>query len=88
MSSKIITYDLCSPGRDYNSLYQTIKSYGKWAHITESTWFIKTTDTCVEVRRKLFACMDNNDKLFVGELTGVAAWQNVLCLDEYLKNNL
>ena len=41
MTSMIIEYDLRSPGRNYDELYKAIKSYGVWAHITESTWFIK-----------------------------------------------
>lgn len=88
MSSKIIVYDLCSPGRNYERLYEAIKSYNIWAHITESTWFIKTTESCVTVRDKLLSCMDTNDRLFVGELTGTAAWRNIKCDDKYIKENL
>lgn len=88
MTSMIIEYDLRSPGRNYDELYKAIKSYGVWAHITESTWFIKTSESCVQVRDKLLAHMDGNDRIFVAALTGVAAWSNVLCDSEYLKKNL
>ena len=88
MSSKIISYDLCAPCRNYDELYKAIKAYGTWAHITESTWFVKTESTCVEVRDKLLSHLDKNDRLFVGELTGTAAWNNVLCDGSYLKENL
>lgn len=88
MTSMIIEYDLRSPGRNYDELYKAIKSYGVWAHITESTWFIKTSESCVQVRDKLLAHMDGNDRIFVAALTGVAAWNNVLCDSEYLKKNL
>lgn len=88
MSSKIIEYDLRTPGRDYEALYSAIKSYGTWAHITESTWFIKTDRTCGQVRDHLLGVMDSNDRLFVGELTGAAAWYNVICDNDYLRNNL
>ena len=88
MSSKIIEYDLRQPGRDYDALYEAIKSYGKWAHITESTWFIKTDATCVQIRDKLLSIMDSNDRLFVGELSGVAAWHNTICDSDFLKKNL
>lgn len=88
MTSVIIEYDLRSPGRNYDELYKAIKSYGVWAHITESTWFIKTSESCVQVRDKLLAHMDGNDRIFVAALTGVAAWSNVLCDSEYLKKNL
>lgn len=88
MTSMIIEYDLRSPGRNYDSLYKAIKAYGVWAHITESTWFIKTNESCAQVRDKLLTHMDSNDRIFVAALTGVAAWRNVLCSSEYLKTNL
>mgnify|MGYP006069220545 CR=1 FL=1 len=88
MSSKIVEYDLRQPGRDYDALYNAIKGYGTWAHVTESTWFIKTDETCVQVRDKLMELMDNNDRLFVGELSGTAAWHNTICEGQYLKDNL
>lgn len=88
MSSKIIEYDLRQPGRDYDALYEAIKSYGTWARITESTWFIKTEATCVQVRDKLLSVMDTNDRLFVGELSGAAAWHNIICDSDFLKKNL
>ena len=88
MSSKIISYDLCAPGRNYDDLYKAIRSYSRWAHITESTWFVKTTSSCVEVRDDLLSYIDKNDRLFVGELTGTAAWNNLLCDGSFLKENL
>ena len=88
MTSMIIEYDFCSPGRNYDELYKEIKSYDVWAHITESTWFIKTDESCAQVRDKLLAHMDDNDRIFVATLTGTAAWHDVLCESEYLKKNL
>lgn len=87
-NSKIITYDLCSPGRNYNDLYEKIKSYGTWAHICESTWIISTTDSCPDIRDNLKSVIDSNDRLFVAALTGGAAWSNVLCESNWLKENL
>lgn len=88
MSSKIISYDLCAPGRNYDELYKAIKAYGTWARITESTWFIKTNSTCNQIRDNLISYMDGNDRLFVGELEGSAAWHNVICKSSFLKENL
>lgn len=88
MSSKIIEYDLKKPGRDYESLYEAIKAYPVRAHITESTWFVKTDDTCVQVRDALKEKVDSNDRIFVATLTGEAAWSNLICKSEYLKENL
>lgn len=88
MSSKIIEYDLCAPGKNYDDLYEAIKAYGIWARITKSTWFVKTTDSCVTVRDNLLKYMDKNDRIFVAELTGIAAWNNVICDGQYLIDNL
>ena len=88
MSSIIIEYDLRQPGRDYDALYSAIKSYEAWAHVTESTWLIKTEDSCVQVRDALKQKMDTNDRLFVGKLTGEAAWKNVICGSDKLKESL
>lgn len=88
MSSKIIEYDLRAPGRNYDDLYKAIKAYGIWAHITESTWFIRTADPCPVIRDNLSAYLDGNDRLFVAELTGNAAWKNVICKRDFLKQYL
>ena len=88
MSSKIISYDLCAPGRNYNTLYNAIKAYGTWARISESTWFVKTSSTCSQIRDDLVSHIDGNDRLFVGELEGTAAWNNTLCDSSYLMQNL
>ena len=88
MSTKIIEYDLRGSETDYEKLYGVIKSYGTWAHITESTWFIKTNATCTDIRDRILTVMDSNDRLFVAELTGVAAWRNTLCSNDFIKANL
>lgn len=88
VKSLIVEYDLCQPGDNYDNLIQTIKEYSEWAHITKSTWFIKTNDSCVNVRNYLSSKMDGNDRLFVAELTGAAAWSNVICDSDYLKEKL
>lgn len=87
-NSKIITYDLCTPGKKYDELFEKIKSYKAWAHICESVWFISSEDSCTTIRENLKSVTDNNDRIFVAELTGNAAWSNVLCDNNYLKNNL
>lgn len=88
MTSKIIEYDLKKPGRNYDAVYEIIKSYPVRTHITESTWFVQTSDTCVQIRDKIMKEIDFNDAVFVATLTGEAAWKNVICDSEYLKENL
>ena len=88
MSCYLITYDLRQPGRSYESLYEAIKSYGGWAKITESTWAVVTTRNAVQVRDHLLAYMDNNDRVFVVKSGTEAAWKNVICKNEWLKEHL
>jgi hypothetical protein len=88
MSSKIICYDLCAPSRNYDELYKAIKSYDEWAHLSESTWFVKTSESCVQIRNKLLSKIDDNDRLFVAGLTGEAAWYRVIGNDDYLIKHL
>lgn len=87
-NSKIITYDLCNSGKNYDDLYDYLKSFPSWAHITESTWFISTSKSCVTIREEIDNIIDSDDRIFVAELTGVAAWRNVICNSDYLKKNL
>lgn len=89
MSCYIISYDLNnSDSGDYQSLYEAIKAYGTWAHITESTWAIVTTESCTEVRDKLGQKLKPRDRLFVVKSSGIAAWKRVICKNEWLKENL
>lgn len=60
-----ISYDLSKPGRNYESLYNAIKSYGTWWHQTESVWFIVSSANATEIRDNLNKHTDANDKLFV-----------------------
>jgi hypothetical protein len=88
MASMIVSYDLKQPGRDYNSLYDKLKSYPYYCRITESTWFIKPNKQCSVVRDEIMSLIDSNDRLFVGVLTGEAAWFNTIGNSEYLKEHL
>ena len=74
MAVHMISYDLRQPGRNYDALYEAIKSYGAWAHVNESVWCIKTDKTCAQVRDHLAKHIDKNDKLIVAKLAGEAAW--------------
>lgn len=87
MACYIISYDL-RKRRDYESLFEGIRSYGTWAHILESTWAIVTSQSAVQVRDYLASKMDNDDGLFVVRSGGEAGWRNVLCKNEWLKKNL
>jgi hypothetical protein len=66
----LITYDLNKEGKDYNTLYDKIKSLGQWFHPLESVWFLKSTlDNVNEISEQLRTTMDNNDHIFVVDIS-------------------
>jgi hypothetical protein len=65
-----ISYDLKQPGRNYDDLYDAIKSANGWAHAMDSLWFISTSESVNAWSDKLLAVMDKNDYLFVVDITG------------------
>jgi hypothetical protein len=77
--SKIVTYDLCTPGKNYDALIDAIKSYPFAERVCLSAWIIRSQENCTAVRDHLLRFMDKNDRLFVAALTGEAAWHNVMC---------
>lgn len=91
MNSFIIVYDIQKTGDYsgvYRSLYEAIKSYGIWAHITESCWAIKTDFSVVVVRDNLLRLMRKIDRLMVVQTAHVAAWSNTMCNNDWLKENI
>lgn len=64
----IVTYDLNKPGQDYKELYKAIESY-KSIRAMDSTWFIKSSKTAQQISDDLLKHIDENDYLFVGEIT-------------------
>jgi hypothetical protein len=69
MKTLLVTYDLNGPGQDYENLYEILKSAPKWAHYLDSSWFIKTKEGVTEWQKKLTKAMDNNDRLFVVDIS-------------------
>lgn len=88
MKTYLISYDLKIPGRNYQGLYDVLKSFSKWGNINDSVWIIKSSKSSVEIRDYLLKYMDYNDSLFVIKTEKEAAWRNVRANSEWLKNNL
>lgn len=61
MKVYLITYDLNSPGQKYEELYETIKSFGGWAHYLTSTWFVYTNLDKKEMSERITNQTDSND---------------------------
>lgn len=84
----IIMYDLRAPGRNYEQLYQAIKSYGIWGKLTESSWAIVSDQTVENIRNFLLNFIDSNDRLMVILSGKSAAWQNIMADNNWLQQNL
>jgi len=85
----IISYDLKRASDEtYEDLYAFFKEYGTWAHITESTWAIVTTEKAKEVRDRIAEIVPSGSSIFVVKSASIAAWRNVICRSEWLKKNL
>ena len=84
----IIMYDLRAPGRNYEQLYQAIKSYGTWGKLTESSWAIVSNQTVENIRNFLLNFIDGNDRIMVILSGKSAAWQNIMAENNWLQQNL
>jgi hypothetical protein len=69
----MIGYDLHKPGRDYTSLIESIKALGGWWHHLDSTWFVRTSLTAVQLRDRLRSHIDANDSLLIVDMA-TNAW--------------
>lgn len=74
MTTYIVTYDLHKSGQNYQCITTKLRAYPTHWHMQGSVWIIETGKSAVQVRDELTACLDANDKLFVGRLGGEAAW--------------
>lgn len=74
MTTYIVSYDLRKPRRDYESLFEAIKSESNWWHHLGSTWVVISTKSAMQLTDKLKATMDDDDKILVAESGGVGAW--------------
>ena len=83
----IISYDMAGEG-NYDTLINHIKSYGTWAHITESTWAVVSQKSATEIRDEVKKHLNNGSRLIVVKSANVAAWSNVLCTNKWLKENI
>lgn len=89
MKTYLISYDLNEAESDeYNQLFDYIKSFGTWAHITKSLWAIKTDSSAVEIRDAIKKIVPDESRIFVAKSSGVAAWRNVFCRNAWLKEYL
>ncbi|MDX7898431.1 CRISPR-associated protein Cas2 [Aeromonas media] len=73
-----ISYDLNTPGQNYNNLIEQIKNLGNWAHVQHSLWHVKSNLNATQIRDALLRHIDKNDNLVVIDTSNNAiSWSNV-----------
>lgn len=87
MATYIISYDIPQDNNN-DGLIERIKKYGTWAHITDSTWAIVSTDSASNVRDALNRFIPDGGRLIVVQSANIAAWANTMCSNEWLQKNI
>lgn len=73
-----ISYDLMTPGQNYEGLVSKIKELGNWAKIEYSFWYVNSSYTAAQARDHLIQALDDGDKLYVVDASnGTAAWHGL-----------
>ena len=72
-----ISYDLTKPGRDYENLRVEIEKLGLWVRPVKSTWLVETEVSLPDVRSRLVAIMDSDDKLIITTCSKGTAWKDL-----------
>lgn len=65
----MITYDLCSPGQNYEKVIQAIESSstGVWCTFWKSSYLIKSNLSANDISQKITPHLDQNDRLMIVE---------------------
>lgn len=64
----VVTYDLGTPGANYEKVYETIQSFGSSIRFQKSVWLVKTNLTSEQMYLKLKPVLDNDDFVLICEL--------------------
>jgi hypothetical protein len=84
----IISYDLCKPGKNYDRLYEEIRSFSKWGHLTQFTWAVISSDNSENIRNRIMSVVDSSDRVIVIRSGQEAAWHNVFASNDWIQENL
>lgn len=73
-----ITYDLNKSGKNYEGVFEAIKSLGNWAKYQKSAWYVRSNYTADQACTIVWAKMDADDSLMVIDASNnTAAWQGL-----------
>ncbi len=88
MPCYIISYELKQPRASYIDFSTEIKSYRANRQIFDHAWAVVTDDSAADIRDRLWELLDPDDGIFVLKSSREAAWQDVRCENQWLRDNL
>ena len=65
----LVSYDLNAPEQDYPKIVRAIEAYENSFRVLNSQWFIFSSKTAEEIFNHLKRFIDEDDELFVCEVT-------------------
>jgi len=78
MNNLFISYDLNSPGQNYNVVIDAIKALGTWSKVQKSFWYVKSSLSATDAVARVWAVMDKNDSLIVVDASNKnASWHGL-----------
>lgn len=88
MPTHLVSYDLKSPGRDYEPVWAYLRSGSNW-HPLGSVWLIVTDKSAKTVRDDLAKLIDGNDRVMVVRVDGRSwATKGLSGGSEWMKRNV
>lgn len=64
----LVSYDLNTPGKDYQRLIDAICSYENPCRVLKSQWLIRSDKPAEQICKELLAFVDANDELLICEV--------------------
>lgn len=65
----LVSYDLNKPGKDYEALYDTLRTADSWWHFLDSTWILSTSLSVESWGEKIRRVIDENDSVLVVDIS-------------------
>lgn len=90
MNTLLVSYDLITPGRNYEPLRKFLESHSSWAKPVQSLYMVKSSKSAESLRNDLTPFLDTNDKIIVIDVTSdAAAWKGLSeKVSDWIKKNL
>lgn len=67
MARLIVSYDLSKPEKDYERLFQYLRSFS-WVKPLKSFWVLETEKSASQVRDEIKIYVDLDDKVFIADI--------------------